>query len=41
MTHTQINHTKVWGFSRKPLFEYDIFNCPTELKGQMTIKNYE
>lgn len=24
----------------KPVFEYDIFNCPTKLKGQMTIGDF-
>ena len=44
MTYSQINHTKVWGFfrnsEREDVFEYDIYNCPEKLKGQLKIGDF-
>jgi hypothetical protein len=48
MTYSQINHAKAWGFSRrsqleqegKDVFEYDIYNCPEKLKGQLKIGDF-
>jgi len=40
---TSSNPTKVGSFQRqekKDVFEYDIFNCPSELKGQLKIGDF-
>jgi len=29
-----------WSECKKDIFEYDIFNCPTELKGQLKIGDF-